>query len=164
MKELNVESFVKHLNLVPHPEGGYYREIYKCIKTLDFDEYPDKTRHLSTSIYYLLKSGNVSKFHQLLSDEIWYFHFGAPVNICLIDKDGNLKTIQLSYRIDEGHAPQLIIPAGTIFGAYLDTPNSLTLIGCMVSPGFDFRDFKFIDKNYLLSHYPGHNEIIEKLT
>ncbi len=164
MKELNVESFIKHLNLQPHPEGGYYKEIYKCSKTSDFDGYHGKTRNLSTSIYYLLRSGDVSKFHQLLSDEIWYFHYGAPLNVCMIDNSGKFKSVHLGHRIDIGQEPQLIIPAGTIFGAYLNEPDSFTLMGCMVSPGFDFKDFKLLNKNELISKYPQHRQIIEKLT
>jgi hypothetical protein len=164
MKELNAESFVKQLKLEPHPEGGFYKEIYKCSKTIELLEYPDKIRNLSTSIYYLLKSGDVSKFHQLLSDEIWYYHYGVPLNVSMIDKKGILKSVKLGYEIEKGQEPQVIIPAGTIFGAYSDEINSYTLIGCVVTPGFDFKDFKLLSKNDLISQYPQYIEIIEKLT
>jgi predicted cupin superfamily sugar epimerase len=82
----------------------------------------------------------------------------------MIDLQGTLELVQLGCQIDKGQQPQLIIPAGTIFGAYLNEPDSFTLIGCMVSPGFDFKDFKLLDKNELISQYPQYIEIIEKLT
>jgi predicted cupin superfamily sugar epimerase len=82
----------------------------------------------------------------------------------MIDNSGKFKSVHLGHRIDIGQEPQLIIPAGTIFGAYLNEPDSFTLMGCMVSPGFDFKDFKLLNKNELISKYPQHRQIIEKLT
>jgi uncharacterized protein len=161
MKDIyNSDYFINSLELIPHPEGGYYKEIYRNPITSNFQNYPDNNRHLSTSIYYLLRSDNVSKFHQLLSDEIWYYHYGSSVNIYIIDQNGNLKIQKLGPQIEKGHMLQVIIKKGLIFGASIDNADSFSLFGCMVSPGFDFKDFKLISRQKLLEKYPQHKEAI----
>lgn len=160
----NAEYYIKNLNLLLHPEGGYYRELYRSEIIENFQGYKDNSRNLSTSIYYLLESKDVSKFHQLKSDEIWYYHSGSPTNVYIIDNKGLLNIVKLGLQVDLGEHPQVIIPKGSIFGASVVYPDSFSLFGCMVAPGFDFKDFILFTKNELLDKYPLYSEIINRLT
>lgn len=161
------QYWVSSLNLTQHPEGGYYKEIYKCPQSIDADrlqgEY-DGTRRLSTSIYFLLPSGEVSRFHRLKSDELWYYHAGSSVTVHMIDTKGIYREVKLGLDIESGEMPQVIIPRGSIFGATVNAADSFCLVGCMVSPGFDFRDFELLPREGLLKTYPKHKDIILKLT
>ncbi len=159
------ESLIQHLNLEPHPEGGFYKEKYRSGITIAAGSLPVgfcEERSLSTSIYFLLRSGDISKFHRLRSDEIWYHHQGSSVRLILIDSEGVKHTKILGTHIERAEHPQVIIPAGTIFGAEVHGENSYALMSCVVSPGFDFRDFEMFDKEDLLQAYPKHTEVIEK--
>lgn len=158
-----VTQIIKHLSLKPHPEGGYYKEIYRCnIYTLINKS--GQNRSLSTSIYYLLLSDQVSLLHELKSDEIWYHHLGSQLTIHCFDYKSGYKKLQLGSKVENEEMPQVIIPAGTIFGAEVNGSNTFVLTGCMVSPGFDFNDFKMTDRTGLLEKFPDYKEIIVKLT
>lgn len=159
--------WISKLGLLKHPEGGYYREIYKCPEMITDAELTVKfegKRNLSSSIYFLLPSGEVSHFHRLKSDELWYFHAGSPLTIYVIDKNGSLQEFKLGLDLEKGEFPQVIIPAGSIFGAEAIGENSYALVGCMVSHGFDFRDFELFTRENLLDMYPQHEKVILKLT
>jgi hypothetical protein len=161
------EHWIEKLGLSPHPEGGYYREIYSSNDYIEGSRLSGKyygRRNLSTSIYFLLRSGEISNFHRLKSDEIWYFHTGSPVRIYTLDVNGNLAVVTLGCDIDNGEVPQAIIPAGTIFGAEIKDENTYSLVGCMVSPGFHFDDFELMTREFLLERFPEHKDIIIKLT
>jgi predicted cupin superfamily sugar epimerase len=121
-------------------------------------------RSLSTSIYFLLRSGEISHFHKLSSDEIWYFHYGSTVIIHVIDIDGKYHTIHLGSAIERNEAPQAVIPAGMIFGVEVKDVNSYSLIGCMVSPGFHFDDFELMKRNDMMNKYPELKDVILKFT
>jgi predicted cupin superfamily sugar epimerase len=112
----------------------------------------------------LLPSNEVSRFHRLKSDEIWYFHAGSSLTIYLIDGKGNLSELKLGLNSALGELPQVIVPQGSIFGAVVNLENSFTLMGCMVSPGFDFNDFELMAQDPLLKKYPQHEKLIVKLT
>ncbi len=159
--------WIKKLGLLPHPEGGYYREIYSSeivVKNNALPQIYDGDRRLSTSIYFLLCSGDISAFHQLKSDEIWYYHCGSSLKMTLINLKGEFITEKFGACIEKGEKPQVIIPAGTIFGAEVTGANSYTLLSCMVSPGFDFNDFKLFSRKELLDRYPEYDVIIKRLT
>jgi len=159
--------WIEKLGLTQHPEGGYYREIYSSIDYVDgallSGQYHGK-RNLSTSIYFLLSSSDISHFHRLRSDEIWYFHYGSPVLIHTLDTKGKYHITVLGCNIDKEEVPQVIIPAGTIFGAEVKNDNSYSLVGCMVSPGFSFDDFELMDRKLLIGKYPEYKELIIKFT
>jgi predicted cupin superfamily sugar epimerase len=142
----NAEYFIEKLGLEKHIEGGYYRETYRS-------KVSHENRSLSTSIYFLLKSGQVSKFHKLKSDEIWYYHHGSPILIHMINKEGEYSQGILGINSDQ-ESPQLIIPADTIFGAEPVDRESFSLVSCMVSPGFDFEDFTLYSTQELIKMYP----------
>ena len=157
----NAEYFIKHLNLLPHPEGGYYRQTCQSDENVSFDRF-DGSRLLWTSIYFLLRDGEISHFHRLLSDELWYYHGDSALSIYIIDADGKLQIRQLGLNVDNGEEPQILVPRGTIFGSKMNNPG-FSLVGCMVSPGFDFHDFEMLKKVDMLRDYPQYAEIIEEM-
>ena len=143
--------WIKKLNLVPHPEGGYYRETYR-------------KDPVSSAIYFLLKSGECSRLHRLKSDELWHFHQGSSLTLSVIYSDGRLETLSLGDSPEKGETFQAVIPAGSWFGARVNEPDSFALTGCTVAPGFLFEDFELADRHELTRQFPQHRKIIEKLT
>lgn len=159
------EYWIQNLNLQPHTEGGFYREVYRCSIEVENNVLPtgyDGSRRLATSIYFLLRSGDVSRFHRLRSDELWYYHSGSAVKIVIIDQEGNKSTKMLGLKVEKAEQLQVLIPAGSIFGAEILEENSYGLCGCMVSPGFEFSDFSVFDKEDLIQAYPKHADLISK--
>jgi uncharacterized protein len=160
------DYFISKLGLEPHIEGGYFKETYRNSFEIPDDEYPMDfvgKRALSSIIYFLLESGQVSKFHKLKFDEIWFHHYGCPILIHIIDENGEYHTETLGLNLIAGEKPQVLLPAGVIFGAELLDENSFSLVSCLVSPGFDFRDFELFSQENLSLLYPEHTEIIKKL-
>lgn len=156
MTQNHIQQLIKKFNLQPHPEGGWYSETYRSETTIS-------DRSLLTSIYFLLTSDNVSRFHRIKSDELWYFHQGNAVTVHTLDENGHTAH-QLGNDIENGEQPYLLVKANTIFGSSLDAPESYALVSCAVAPGFDFRDFELFTKEDLLKDYNDCKEIIERLT
>jgi predicted cupin superfamily sugar epimerase len=157
--------YIQKLQLNKHPEGGYYREIYRSGEMISIDA-PKKNlkRNVSTSIYFLLEGPQVSKFHRLNSDELWHFYDGSSVRIYVIDEKGKSTEIILGKKTDNGEVFQTVIKKNNWFAAEVINKRSFALIGCTVSPGFDFSDFEIASRDYLLEKYPKHKELIFKFT
>lgn len=159
--------WIKALKMEKHPEGGYSSQTYRSPQKIT-DEHIhstfEGTRPLSTSIYFLIHDDNVSNFHRLKSDEIWYYHVGQPLTIAVIDKNGVLFEYKLGLNIQEGERPQVLVSAGSIFGSYIKENKGYSLVGCMVSFGFDFKDFELFKRADLLKKYPSYEDMIVKLT
>ena len=100
-------------------------------------------RKLYTSIYFLLTSNDISHLHRIKSDELWYYHAGSPLTIHIIDENGVYKEIKLGLNLDKGEVPQALVPKNSIFGSSVMDEDTFSLVGCMVSPGFDYKDFEF---------------------
>jgi uncharacterized protein len=157
--ELNkADYWINMLNLEPHKEGGFYKQSFKST-----EEITGKSRVLYTSIYFLLRSGEVSHFHRLQSDELWYFHAGQSLSIHMIHENGDYEEVRLGLNIEEGEVPQILVPKNTIFGSNVSDNDAYALVGCMVSPGFEFQDFELFTQKELLQWHPQHKEIIQKL-
>lgn len=153
-----INTLIEQLELKPHPEGGFYSETYRSegvIKSI--------SRNYSTGIYYLLRSGDISRFHRIKSDEVWHHYEGSPVTIHVIQDDGHYRALSLEKDLSDGQKPQQVVPAGSWFGVTVDNPESYSLCGCTVSPGFDFRDFEMADRHKMLRAFPEHEAIIKKL-
>ena len=114
------------------------------------------------SAVHLLEKNNVSHFHRIKSDEIWYYHAGSPLHVYVIYPNGELKELKIGPNLKDGEVLQAIVPANTIFGS--TCTNEYSLVGCMVSPGFDFNDFELFPTSQLLDLYPQHKTIIEVLS
>jgi len=160
------DYFVEKLNMIAHPEGGFYKEIYMSEENITANELEvdfEGSRILWTSIYFLLRDGEVSNFHRLKSDEMWYYHSGSPLTIYMIGPEGKLITEQLGINIENGEKPQVLVPKDYIFGSAMNN-EGYALVGCMVSPGFEFRDFELFKRSFLLEKYPQYEDAIIKLT
>ncbi|MCZ7611434.1 MAG: cupin domain-containing protein [Ignavibacterium sp.] len=157
--------YIQKLQLKKHPEGGYYREIYRAAEMHYVDSIPKALRrNISTSIYFLLEGKQISKFHKLKSDEQWHFYDGSAVKIYVIDERGKLIEYLLGGNLAKGESFQIVINKNNWFAAELLNKRSYALIGCTVAPGFDFEDFELADSNRLLEKYPYFSELIKKLT
>ena len=139
------QDYISNLALKEHPEGGYYSETYRNSQEIQFPEFNGK-RSYSTSIYFLLTQGQVSTKHRIKSDEIWYFHDGQSLEILEWNDNGEEKITRLGKNIVEGEVLQHVVKANTWFGARLAEGSEYCLVGCQVSPGFDFSDFELAPK------------------
>ena len=145
------EYYKKHLNMGAHPEGGYFTQTYLD----DGNQY--------SSIIFLLENGDVSNFHQLKEDELWYYHDGNSLNIYEIDIDGKLRVIKLGKNIENGECLQYLVKKGSIFGAAMEN-EGFSLVGCMVSPAFSYEHFKLFSRKELLDKFPQYQKEINLLT
>ncbi|TVQ67309.1 MAG: cupin domain-containing protein [Balneolaceae bacterium] len=159
------EEVIELLALTPHPEGGYFKEVYRSRESFQVggDDFPGG-RSLSTSIYYLLGSGERSLFHRIRSDEVWHHYEGSPVTVHMIHEDSLYEAFVLGKELTSGERPQFTVPAGVWFGVTVEEPGSFALCGCTVCPGFDFRDFEMADRYRMLQAFPEHEAVIRELT
>ncbi|MBK7630275.1 MAG: cupin domain-containing protein [Ignavibacteriales bacterium] len=157
--------YIRKLELKKHPEGGYYREVYRAGEMFSIDP-PKKhlKRNASTSIYFMLEGTQKSKFHRLKSDELWHFYDGTSVKIYVIDEKGYLSESILGKATEQGEVFQTVIKKNNWFAAEVLNKRSFSLIGCTVSPGFDFSDFELADREYLLESFPNHKKLILEFT
>ncbi|MFA5812685.1 MAG: cupin domain-containing protein [bacterium] len=164
---MTVQEIIELLDLKPHPEGGYYRESYRSkgviVAAALSGEFAGP-RNFSTAIYYLLDKGARSRIHRLASDEVWHYYLGDPVMIVEIMPDGCVRETIVGPKIQDGHVPQHVVPAGRWFGAYLPDGSDYALVGCTVAPGFDFADFEFGKREELIREFPTAENAIRRLT
>lgn len=160
-----VKYYIQKLQLKKHPEGGYYREVYRAAEMFYIDAPPKALkRNASTSIYFLLEGKQVSKFHKLKSDEQWHFYDGNPIRLYVIDDKGKLSEYLLGGNLANGETFQLTIKKNNWFAAELINKRGYALIGCTVSPGFDFTDFELANRDELIDKFPLLTGLIERLT
>ena len=164
MQNRTARYWIEKLDLLKHPEGGWYKETYRSKDIIDKEALPEifsGNRNISTAIYYLLEKGDYSAFHRIKSDEIWHFHDGGPLEIIELNPDGKLITHCLGLNPDIGCIPQVIIPANSWFAAR--PLSTFAFVGCTVSPGFDFEDFEMGEKQLLTKLFPDYGNIIDEL-
>ena len=157
--------YIQKLQLNKHPEGGHYREVYRSGEIISIDT-PVKNlkRNISTSIYFLLDGSQISKFHRLKSDELWHYYDGSSVKVYSIDENGKLTITILGKKTEDGEVYQAVIKKNNWFSAEVINKRSFALIGCTVSPGFDFSDFELATREFLLSSFPQHKNLVLKFT
>ena len=150
------------LRLEAHPiEGGYFRQTYKS--KLEFDA-PQGRRSAGTAIYYLLEPGTFSEMHVLPSDEIFHFYLGDPVEMLQLHPDGSSAVFTLGQDLAAGRHVQLVVPAGVWQGTRLIGEGKMALLGCTVTPGFDFADYRNATARELIAKWPQEAERIRQLT
>ncbi|MCC8424356.1 cupin domain-containing protein [Mucilaginibacter sp. UR6-11] len=154
------QYWIEHLNLQPHPEGGYYKEVFRSAHEVTRAG-ATAVKQACTSIYYLLEGRDFSDFHRLASDELWYFHKGAPLHIHVIDNDGAHTLIELSDTATG--SLQAIIPPNTWFASEIPSGSGFALVSCAVAPGFDFAEFEMAKQQELIKQYPEHRALLERL-
>ncbi len=158
--------WIDRLRLERHPEGGYYRQTYRCPEELAPPGLPPRfggPRPFSTAIYFLLEAGDVSVLHRLQSDELWFHHAGGTALVHALTGDGTLHTQRLGRELDRGDALQAQVERGVWFGAEVAPGAPYVLGSCTVSPGFDFAEFEMARRAELLAQFPEHHELIERL-
>ena len=163
----SAEYWIHHLELKSHPEGGYYKEIYRSDKTLS-DVYlnigSSGSHTMMTSIYYLLQGDDFSTLHRIRSDEVWTIIDGSTAEIISFSERTPLKVHKLGFDVENGEYPQVIVQAGLWFGTKLTNRASYILTSCIVAPGFEFADFEPGDRKILEESFPQYWDRIRELT
>ncbi|MFB3908339.1 MAG: cupin domain-containing protein [Candidatus Eisenbacteria bacterium] len=160
----SAKKWMDSLQLLPHPEGGWFREVYRSRLTID--KHPGKlegTRSIATAIYYLLDRTTFSTFHRLASDEIWHFYRGDPIVLHVLHPNGTLEKRRLGPNIDAGESLIVVVEAGLWFAARIAEGGDWALVGCTTSPGFDPMDFELAEREELIRKFPQHRAVIESL-
>ncbi|WP_441000829.1 cupin domain-containing protein [Fodinibius sp. SL11] len=146
----DVEQMIHKLDLSPHPEGGYYRECYKSDQQVTLPN--GEERSAGTGIYFLLTEGELSNWHRVSSDEVWHFYDGDQLILEVIDQDGKLIKLKLGKDYADNVKFQQLVPQHCWQRAY--STGDYSLVGCTVSPGFEFEDFEMIEPEKLAEKYP----------
>lgn len=165
--EMDGAYWIEKLCLSKHPEGGFYLQTYRSHEQIRGDHLPKRykgSRVFGSAIYYLLEGSEFSAFHRIQSDEVWHFYSGSSLSLFIIDKSEQLFQRKLGRDLEDGESFQVVVPAGSWFGALVNDPASYSLVGCTVSPGFEFADFELGRRDQLLETFPAHRSIIERLT
>ena len=158
------EYWIEKLNLRQHPEGGFFTEVYRSKRYVDLPEF-DGPRSVCTAIYYLLIGDQYSFFHRIKSDEIWHFYAGSSLLLHIIEEKEEktrLLDISLGSNIDNNETFQAVINSGSWFAASIIDDDSYSLVGCTVSPGFEYRDWEIGQMQTLSRLYPQYKSVIEK--
>ena len=136
---MDPDEIVNRLNLIPHPEGGFYRETFR-------DDETNGSRAYSTLIYYLLRAGEISRWHRIDAAEIWHFYLGEPLELSTAERDGPSQR-HMSRRhilgpdLARGEVLHFAIAKGVWQSAR--PLGAFSLVGCTVAPGFEFSGFEF---------------------
>jgi predicted cupin superfamily sugar epimerase len=135
---LTADEIIAHLGLKPHPEGGYFKETFR-------DAEGHKGRAHSTAILYLLRTGEVSRWHRVDAAEMWHWYGGAPLKL-VVKEDGISHEHRLGPNLLQGEHPQVLVPAHAWQTA--ESLGAWTLAGCTVAPGFDFAGFELAPDDF----------------
>ncbi|MBN9587838.1 MAG: cupin domain-containing protein [Alphaproteobacteria bacterium] len=139
------DRLIRLLDLIPHPEGGHYRQTFRDLSGPEGPGTRDRmggdTRGHSTLIYFLLRAGEVSHWHRIDAAEVWHFYRGAPVELRIGDQ-----IVHLGPAIEDGEVPQAVVPPGAWQAAR--SLGEYSLVGCSVAPGFDFATFELAPKDF----------------
>jgi len=160
-------DYINKLGLIPHVEGGYYKEIYRSTLQIKQECLPEDfkgDRSAATCIYFLLEARQFSAFHRIASDELWHHLAGDPIDIYEINTNGDLIVHHLGHDLEKGQMPIAVVTAGNWFGSSIKLGGVFGLCSCTVAPGFDFADFELGIRADLSVAFPHHSSIIESLT
>lgn len=165
--DVDRQQIINTLNLQPHPEGGFYKEVYRSKELIPASALADTyqgERNVCTSIYFMLTAESFSAFHRINQDEIWHFYQGAPIELHIISPQGKHTQILVGHAFEKGEVPQVVVPAHHWFAAKVSLTNKFSLVGCTVAPGFDFKDFELAERIKLTELFPEHTALIEAFT
>lgn len=160
-------EIIEHLELNPHPEGGFFKETFRSKGSISQEELEEEysgARSYSTAIYFLLTSDSFSAFHRIKQDEFWHHYDGQPINVHVITADGEYSCNVVGKNLANGQVPQFVVEGGSWFASEVHGSGDFSLVGCTVSPGFDFEDFEMADRTELVNEFPEYSEVITKLT
>ncbi|MBE5909511.1 MAG: cupin domain-containing protein [Lachnospiraceae bacterium] len=149
------EVLKEEYQLQQHPEGGWFAEVY----TAPFEK---EGRPLAGSIYFLLDAGEISHFHQIDCDEIWYFHEGCGMTITMLTPDGK-EDVFLGNDVNAGEHAMVVIPKGAIFAAENLVRDGFTFVSCVTTPNFTYEGFRLVNKDEIRADYPEYADEVEYL-
>jgi uncharacterized protein len=132
---MDADDIIRILQLQPHPEGGHYRETFRDSLCAD----SQSGRAASTAIYFLLRAGEISRWHRVDAAEVWHWYAGAPLGLGIAE-GGRSHEIRLGADLAAGERPQAVVPANAWQQA--QSLGAWTLVGCTVAPGFEFAGFE----------------------
>ncbi len=166
---MTAEDLKKLLGLQPHPrEGGWYVRTYEAAELIAAEAFSDAryagARLTGTAIYYLLEPETFSEMHRLQSDEVFHFYAGDAVEMLQLRKGGTGATIVIGNDLLRGQRPQAVVERGVWQGSRLVKGGRWALLGCTVSPGFEFEDYESGDRAQLCAGWPDFAEEIRALT
>ncbi len=137
-----IKCLMKTYKLQPHPEGGYYAEVWDASQR-------QGERPLAGSIFFLLCGEDISHLHIIDCDEVWYYHEGCGMQLTIITPDGKVSTEKLGTNIDAGEKMMIAIPSGQIFGARNLDSSGYTFVSCATAPRFNYEGFRLIKMDEL---------------
>lgn len=155
------EYYIEQLNLLPHPEGGYYKETYRSETEIQVENLNGK-RNTATSIYFLLQDTYKSHLHRIKSDEQWYYHVGDTLEIIVLH-EGVLTIQLLGKNIEKGEVLHITVPAGAWFGSRVMGQSGFVLVSCVVAPGFDFADFELAAYKKVSREFPAYDSVLKEM-
>lgn len=174
---MTADEVKRVLGLAEHPrEGGWFAQTYASgtmLPAVDFARSAEPVeysgpRRIGTAIYYLLETGTFSEFHRLKSDEVFHHYAGGPVELFLLHGIGEVTRVVLGKDLANGERPQAVVPRGTWQGSRLlqrsGDENEWALLGCTVSPGFEYDDYETATREELLSRWPQQEALVVALT
>ena len=141
MNKLSADEVIRHLDLAPHPEGGYFKETFRDALC------NSEGRSSGTAIYYLLKAGEFSKWHRVDAAEIWHWYAGGPLELSVSGREGNIQQHILGTDFKAGQLPQIVVPLNVWQSA--KPLGDWVLVGCTVAPGFEFSGFEMAKDGFL---------------
>lgn len=133
------DAIIAALGLAPHPEGGHFRETWRHASD-------DGGRGHGTAIYYLLKAGELSRWHRVDAAEIWHYYAGAPLALSIAAPEAKAVAHKLGPDLLGGERPQILVPASHWQSAR--SIGAWTLVGCTVSPAFEFASFEMAARDW----------------
>ncbi len=162
MPSPRVRELIAALRLQPHPEGGLFAEVYR---DPDWVKHPrhGQMRPMFTLIHFLLPSKTFSALHRVAQAEAWHHLEGDPVEIHTLTDAGEHAVHVIGKDLAAGQKPQFVVKAG-LWQAAVPKGDDYALVGCTVSPGFEFADFEMPDRAALLAAFPAHAELVTRLT
>ena len=145
---MTADEIIQRLKLQPHPEGGHFRETFR-------DAHEQGGRSVGTAIFFLLREGEISRWHRVDAAEIWHHYDGAALELCIAGDEEPSTTHLLGPDLASGALPQRVVPAG--YWQQARSLGSWTLVGCTVSPAFEFSGFEMAPEDWEpgSKHYPG---------
>ncbi|MGD0445265.1 MAG: cupin domain-containing protein [Edaphobacter sp.] len=166
---MTAEDVKKLLGLQPHPrEGGWYVRTYEASEVVAAEAFADGLyagdRRTGTAIYYLLEQGTFSEMHRLKSDEVFHFYAGDAVEMLQLREGGAGMIVVIGNDLARAQRPQVVVERGVWQGCRLVEGGRWALLGCTVSPGFEFEDYESGVRELLCADWPKFAEPIEALT
>ncbi|MCB5268146.1 MAG: cupin domain-containing protein [Candidatus Cloacimonetes bacterium] len=160
-------NIIERLNLLPHPEGGYYRRNWQSQMQAAVKDASGKQVHpersIGSSILYLLPSKEVCAWHKVACDEMWHFYHGSSLKLHLISRTGEHSEHVLGMNLEKSELPQFTIPRQTWFCAEVLEDETYSFCGCTLWPSFSYADFELAEHSKLLEDYPQHRELINRI-